>query len=109
MLSGCWFAAFDMGLVVMGLLLFVDVGILLFMRVWLLLCACVLGCCGFDGKRRGCTFLKNSLFDFSLYVMMCYCSSRTQIFLKLMGSLGSPWSCSLMGAAPCLLYLGSPL
>ena len=36
-------------------------------------------------------------------------SSRTQMLRKLIGGLGSPWACSLIGAAPCFLYDGAPM
>jgi len=39
----------------------------------------------------------------------CYYKGLTQIFRKLIGSLGSPCDWSLMGAAPCFLYDGWPI
>ena len=38
-----------------------------------------------------------------------HCNGLTQIFRKLIGGLGSPCACSMIGAGPCAVYFGRPM
>ena len=45
----------------------------------------------------------------ALGMTVYFASSRTQIFRKLIGALGSPCACNRIDAAPCALYSGCPM
>ena len=44
-----------------------------------------------------------SYLRFMIYEFTLLYNGLIHIFLKLIGSLGSPWSCSFMGSGPCAL------